>query len=75
MARLQRDPGTTVTAREPGLLYGLDRDDFLAVVTGHPRTAQLANAVADRYAGPRLVPPDTREVTETEVDEAPPHHT
>jgi CRP-like cAMP-binding protein len=50
----------TVTARESGLLLGLDRDDFLTVVTGHPRTSQLASAVADRYAarrGPEDRPP------------------
>ena len=39
----------TVTASEPGLLFGVERDDFLAVISGHPRTAQLANALADSY--------------------------
>jgi MFS family permease len=62
----------TVTAQEPGLLLGLDRDDFLTVVTGHPRTAQLAHAVADRYAGPRgsrgSPAADGPGVGETEVD-------
>jgi MFS family permease len=60
-ALLREIPRTaTVTAREPGLLLGLDRDDFLTVVTGHPRTSQLASAIADRYAarrGPQDKPP------------------
>lgn len=50
-ALLQKIPRTaTVRALQPGMLVGVDRDSFLTVVTGHPRTSQLANAVADSYA-------------------------
>jgi MFS family permease len=43
----------TVTARTHVVLYALDRDDFLAAVTGHPQSAEAAESVmAARLAGP-----------------------
>jgi MFS family permease len=43
----------TVTARTPVVLYALDRDDFLAAVTGHPPSAEAAESVVSaRLAGP-----------------------
>jgi MFS family permease len=43
----------TVTARTNVVLYALDRDDFLAAVTGHPQSAEAAESVmAARLAGP-----------------------
>ena len=43
----------TVTARTDVVLYALDRDDFLAAVTGHPRSAEAAETVMSaRLAGP-----------------------
>jgi MFS family permease len=42
----------TVTARTPVVLYALERDDFLAAVTGHPPSAQAAETVVSaRLAG------------------------
>ena len=35
----------TVTARTSVVLYALDRDDFLAAVTGHPPSAEAAESV------------------------------
>ncbi|HLF68142.1 MAG TPA: MFS transporter [Gaiellaceae bacterium] len=43
----------TVTARGPVVLYALDREDFLAAVTGHPQSAEAAETVVSaRLAGP-----------------------
>ena len=42
----------TVTASTPVVLYALDRDDFLAAVTGHAPSAQAAeDVVSARLAG------------------------
>jgi len=52
---LMRDvPRTaTVIARTPVVLYALDREDFLAAVTGHPQSAEAAETVVSaRLAGP-----------------------
>jgi MFS family permease len=43
----------TVTARTDTTLYALDREDFLAAVTGHPQSAEAAESVMSaRLAGP-----------------------
>jgi Cyclic nucleotide-binding domain len=43
----------TVTTRTPTILYALDRDDFLAAVTGHPLSSEAAETVMSaRLAGP-----------------------
>jgi len=43
----------TVTARTDVVLYALDRDEFLAAVTGHPQSAEAAETVMSaRLAGP-----------------------
>jgi MFS family permease len=43
----------TVTARTAAVLYALDREDFLAAVTGHPQSAEAAESVMSaRLAGP-----------------------
>jgi MFS family permease len=43
----------TVTARTPVVLYALDREDFLAAVTGHPQAAEAAESVmSTRLSGP-----------------------
>ena len=43
----------TVTASTEVVLYALDREDFLAAVTGHPQSAEAAETVmAARLAGP-----------------------
>jgi MFS family permease len=43
----------TVTARTDAVLYALDREDFLAAVTGHPQSAEAAESVMSaRLAGP-----------------------
>jgi MFS family permease len=46
----------TVVTRSPVVLYALDRDDFLAAVTGHPQAAEAAETVMSaRIAGPAAV--------------------
>jgi MFS family permease len=46
----------TVTTRTPVVLYALDREDFLAAVTGHPQAAEAAETVMSaRIAGPAAV--------------------
>jgi MFS family permease len=46
IALIRRLPRTaSVTARSPVVLYALDRDDFLAAVTGHPPSAEAAESV------------------------------
>jgi MFS family permease len=43
----------TVTARTDAVLYALDREEFLAAVTGHPQSAEAAESVMSaRLAGP-----------------------
>jgi hypothetical protein len=43
----------TVTAKTTAVLYSLDRDEFLAAVTGHPQSAEAAETVTSaRLAGP-----------------------
>ena len=52
---LLRDTTRTasVTARTDAVLYALDREEFLAAVTGHPQSAEAAESVMSaRLAGP-----------------------
>jgi CRP-like cAMP-binding protein len=51
----------TVVARTPVVLYALDREDFLAAVTGHPQSTEAAESVVSaRLAGPGVAGYRTR---------------
>ena len=62
---LLRDSPRTATARAagPGLLFALERDDFLAAVTGHASTQDAAEALVTerlRPHGDEAAPPWAR---------------
>ena len=55
IALLHHVPRTaTCRATSPTHLYALERDDFLAAVTGHPQVADEAHRLAAERMGPRV---------------------
>jgi CRP-like cAMP-binding protein len=59
IALLRNVPRTaTVTARTPMELYGLDRDDFLAAVTGHSAGRAASEAVVVERLATLEPPPE-----------------